>query len=381
MTQPPDPGRGPRQAAIRLAWRRRTGSSLRAGAGPPVGPTTREPGLFRSFFMSRRWIAWSIPGGALILFSTWYKVELDVQINEWFGSFYNMIQKALGQPGSVSMGEYFAQLMTFGWIAGLYVLIAVLTDFLIKHYVFRWRTAMNEYYTAHWDIVRTIEGASQRVQEDTMRFARLVEGLGVSFMRSVMTLIAFLPILWTLSAQVKELPWIGPVNHALVWVAILFALAGTVLMALVGFKLPGLEFDNQRVEAAYRKELVYGEDDHQRAEPEKLGTLFSHVRRNYFRLFFHYMYFDVARWSYLQFGVLVPYIALGPTLVSGAITLGVMQQIVRAFGRVEGSFQYLVNSWTTIVELMSVYKRLRAFEHQIRVSDRGRPHEPLPQTG
>ena len=77
------------------------------------------------------------------------------------------------------------------------------------------------------------------------------------------------------------------------------------------------------------------------------------------------MYFDVARYVYLQFGVLVPYIALGPTLVTGVITLGLMQQIVRAFGRVESSFQYLVNSWTTIVELISVYKRLRAFERRI----------------
>jgi peptide/bleomycin uptake transporter len=267
------------------------------------------------------------------------------------------------------MDEYLGQLSTFGYIAGLYVVIAVATDFFIKHYVFRWRNAMNDYYAAHWDTVRHIEGASQRIQEDTMRFARMVEGLGVSFMRSVMTLFAFLPILWTLSAQVKELPWIGPVPHALVWVAILLALSGTVLLAAVGIKLPGLEFENQRVEAAYRKELVYGEDHADRAEAENLRLLFADVRRNYFRLFFHYLYFDVARWSYLQFSVLVPYIALAPTLVAGAVTLGVMQQIVRAFGRVESSFQYLVNSWTTIVELMSVYKRLRAFELQIRTRE------------
>jgi peptide/bleomycin uptake transporter len=319
--------------------------------------------------MTRRWILWSIPGGALILFSTWYKVELDVKINEWFGEFYNLIQKALSKPNTITMDEYLGQLSTFGYIAGLYVVIAVATDFFIKHYVFRWRNAMNDYYAAHWDTVRHIEGASQRIQEDTMRFARMVEGLGVSFMRSVMTLFAFLPILWTLSAQVKELPWIGPVPHALVWVAILLALSGTVLLAAVGIKLPGLEFENQRVEAAYRKELVYGEDHADRAEAENLRLLFADVRRNYFRLFFHYLYFDVARWSYLQFSVLVPYIALAPTLVAGAVTLGVMQQIVRAFGRVESSFQYLVNSWTTIVELMSVYKRLRAFELQIRTRE------------
>jgi peptide/bleomycin uptake transporter len=74
--------------------------------------------------------------------------------------------------------------------------------------------------------------------------------------------------------------------------------------------------------------------------------------------------------------VLVPYIALGPTLVTGLITLGVMQQIVRAFGRVEQSFQYLVLSWTTVVELISVYKRLRAFELQIREARAAAPLAP-----
>jgi peptide/bleomycin uptake transporter len=198
-----------------------------------------------------------------------------------------------------------------------------------------------------------------------MRFARIMESLGVSFLRSVMTLIAFLPILWELSANVTELPWIGPVAHSLVYVAIISAASGTVLLAVVGVKLPGLEFNNQKVEAAYRKELVYGEDNEERADPPSVDELFGHVRKNYFRLFFHYLYFDIAKWSYLQATVLVPYIALGPTIVTGAITLGVMQQIVRAFSQVENSFQYLVNAWTTIVELISVYKRLRAFEGHI----------------
>jgi peptide/bleomycin uptake transporter len=322
--------------------------------------------MFRSFFLSRRWFAWSILGSALILFATWYKVMLDVQINEWFGGFYNLIQKALATPGAVALDEYFGHLLTFGHVAGTFVLIAVALDWFIKHYIFRWRTAMNDFYMAHWTELRTIEGASQRVQEDTMRFARIMESLGVSFMRSLLTLFAFLPILWALSSHVKALPWVGEVSHALVYVAILFALAGTVLMAVVGVRLPGLEFHNQRVEAAYRKELVHGEDDPARASSAAVGDLFADVRTNYFRLFFHYLYFDVAKWSYLQFSVLVPYLALGPTLVAGALTLGTMQQIIRAFGKVQESFQYLVTSWSTIVELMSVYKRLRAFESQIQ---------------
>lgn len=321
--------------------------------------------MFRSFFKSRQWFLWAWVGSALILYVTWYKVQLDVQINEWFGSFYDLIQKALSEPGSVTLPEYMKELMTFLEIAAIFVFIAVVLDYFIKHFIFRWRTAMNDYYMSHWQALRHIEGASQRVQEDTMRFARIMEGLGVSFMRSVMTLIAFLPLLWDLSENVTELPWVGQVSHSLVYVAILSAASGTVLLALVGFKLPGLEFENQKVEAAYRKELVYGEDNEERAAPPTVMQLFGNVRRNYFRLYFHYLYFDVARWSYLQATVLVPYIALGPTIVGGAVTLGVMQQIVRAFSRVENSFQYLVNAWPTIVELMSVYKRLRTFEANI----------------
>jgi len=329
--------------------------------------------VFRSFFLNRRWFLWSILGSALILLATWYKVMLDVEINEWFGGFYNLIQKALATPGSVAFDEYFGYLLTFGHVAGTFVLIAVALDWFIKHYIFRWRTAMNDFYIAHWEQLRHIEGASQRVQEDTMRFARIMESLGVSFMRSVLTLLAFLPILWALSSHVTVLPWVGEVSHALVYVAILFALAGTVLMAVVGIRLPGLEFHNQRVEAAYRKELVHGEDDASRAAPPTVAQLFGEVRQNYFRLFFHYLYFDIAKWSYLQFSVLVPYLALGPTLVAGAITLGTMQQIIRAFGKVQESFQYLVTSWSTIVELMSVYKRLRAFESRIQDGPVGEP--------
>jgi peptide/bleomycin uptake transporter len=225
---------------------------------------------------------------------------------------------------------------------------------------------MNDYYVANWHRLRHIEGASQRVQEDTQRFATTLEQLGASLIDALMTLIAFLPILWVLSAYVKELPLIGEVPQALVFVAVIWAAIGTALLAIAGIRLPGLEFRNQRVEAAYRKELVLGEDNADRAQAPTLQELFRAVRANYFRLYLNFLYFNVVRYGYLQAGVLVPYIALAPSIVAGGLTLGVMQQIIRAFGRVEGSFQYLVNSWATIVSLISIYKRLRAFEALMR---------------
>jgi peptide/bleomycin uptake transporter len=321
--------------------------------------------MFRSFFLTRRWWVWSFLGTALILFTTWYRVQLDVQINDWFGTFYDLVQKALGTKGSVTLPQFWQQLGTFLHIAMIYVIVAVFVDFFVKHYIFRWRQAMNDYYMLHWERLRNVEGAAQRVQEDTMRFASIMEGLGVDLVRSVMTLAAFVPILWTLSAQITQLPIVGSIPHSLVWVSIGWAVFGTLLLAFTGILLPGLQFQNQRREAAYRKELVYGEDDPSRAQRPLVASLFQEVRRNYFRLFFHYLYFDVVKWSYLQVSVLVPLIALGPTVVAGVITLGVMQQISRAFDKVTESFQYLVYSWSTIVELISVYKRLRAFESRI----------------
>ena len=322
--------------------------------------------MFRSFFLSKFWFRWSWPGMGVIVLGTWYQVQVDVKINEWFGGFYDLIQKALSTPNSVQLTEFNSFLLTFGKIAGIYVVVAVFLSFFTKHWIFRWRNAMNDYYMNNWVKLRTIEGASQRVQEDTRRFAATMETLGVSLLDSFLTLVAFLPILWELSKPIKVLPFIGEVDHALVYVAVIFALFGTALLAAIGIKLPGLEFNNQKVEAAFRKELVFGEDHEDRAKPPTIVELFNNVRRNYFRLFFHYMYFDIAKWSYLQFGVLVPYMALGPTIVSATITLGVMQQIVRAFGRVESSFQFLVRSWSIIVELISIYKRLVAFEKALK---------------
>lgn len=322
--------------------------------------------MFRCFFLNKKWLHWSLAGSLLIIAATWYRVELDVQINEWFGDFYDAIQEILKTPNSVSFPEFLKKILNFARIAGILIIVAVLIDFFGKHYIFRWREAMTEYYTAHWDQVRHIEGASQRIQEDTMRFSRIMESLGVSFLQAILTLLAFLPLLWELSKQVTQMPWIGEVNHALVWLALLFSIFGTVVLAMVGVKLPGLEFNNQKVEAAYRKELVLGEESGERARANVLKDLFASVRRNNFRLYAHYLYFDIVRWSYLQFSVVVPYIALGSSLVAGMLTLGLLQQIVRAFGKVQDSFQFLVQSWTTIVELLSIYKRLKGFEDELK---------------
>jgi peptide/bleomycin uptake transporter len=311
------------------------------------------------------WANWSILGSALILFTSYFQVQVSVVINSWFGPFYDLIQAALTKSRPVTVEEIYNGISTFAGIALVAVVVGVLTRFFVSHYIFRWRTAMNNFYVEHWPRLRTIEGASQRVQEDTMRFASTVESLGVNLISSVLTLIAFLPVLVKLSANVTELPLVGAIPYPLVFAAVIWSVVGTGLLALIGIRLPGIEFFNQKVEAAYRKELVLGEDDAARADPPTLNMLFTDIRRNYFRLYLNFMYFNVGRIVYLQTDVVIPYLLLAPTIVSGTITLGTLNQIIRAFEQVRSSFQYLVNAWSTIVELISIYQRLRAFEAQI----------------
>ncbi len=317
------------------------------------------------FYKRTPWFWWSVVGSITILEVVYFNVQISAWLNDWYGEFYNIIQQALTEPNSVDPAVFYGKLWTVAYVLVPNITVLVLNAFFIAHYLFRWRRAMSAYYMAHWPSLRHVEGASQRIQEDTQRFSRIVEGLTVSLVGSVMTLIVFLPLLFELSSNITEVPIIGAVDGSLVWIALVSAAFGTVLLAAVGIKLPGLEFENQKVEAAYRKELVYGEDHDQRSQPLSIQELFGNVQKNYFRIYLHYLYFNIARYAYLQISNFVPLIAMGPSILTGALTLGLFQQISNAFNQVEESFKFLANSWTTIIDLIAVYKRLRLFESNI----------------
>ena len=79
-------------------------------------------------------------------------------------------------------------LFSFITLAGIYVAVYVVVSFFTAHFLFRWRAAMVEWYHSVYDRARKIEGAAQRVQEDTIKFSRIMESLGTSFIESIMVL-------------------------------------------------------------------------------------------------------------------------------------------------------------------------------------------------
>ena len=320
------------------------------------------------FFTEPKWYVWAYVGSVVILTSIWVQVQIDVQINEWFGEFYDMIQKALGTPNAITMQDYMGGLLSFAQLAAISIALGLAISFLTSHFLFRWRTAMVEWYHSVYNYARTIEGAAQRVQEDTIKFGRIMEGLGTSLIESVMIIVQFLPILLGLSAGIPIF-FFGDWEYGLVVGALIWSVGGTVFLIILGIilRLVGVEYDLQKQEAAYRKVLVIAEDD-ETVRPKTIEELFDDVRKIHFLSYIRYLYFNIGRIAYLQANVLSAYVFLAPAIVAGIITLGVMQQIIRAFGRVEGSMQYLLKSWPTIIELASVYKRLREFERRLKAT-------------
>lgn len=180
-----------------------------------------------------------------------------------------------------------------------------------------------------------------------------------------MTLFAFIPVLWGLSSNVP-FEFLKKIPGSLVWIALAISIGGLIISWLVGWYLPRLEYNNQKVEAAFRKELVFAEEDKiNYASEEKILSLFDKIKYNYFKLYLHYCYFDMWFNSFSQFLMIVPYLIMGPGLFTKVITLGVMVQVSNAFNQVRGSFSIFMNNWTTITELRSIHMRLKEFEKNI----------------
>jgi peptide/bleomycin uptake transporter len=337
--------------------------------------------MIKAFFRSKEWALWAWGGGSLLAISLWVQVQITVAINKWYGGFYNLLQTSAEYKDKSAEGIalFYDKLISISyWTNGFegdpsftvlafpYVILAVLTGWFTRIYGLRWRQAMTFMYIPRWRTVEEeIEGASQRIQEDCNRFARIVESLGLQVVRAVMTLVAFIPVLWGLSEHV-DIPFFSDIPGSLVWTALVVSVGGIVISWFVGWKLPGLEYNNQKVEAAFRKDLVLGEDDKANyAQPETLWSLFTGIRFNYQRLYLHYGYFDTWMITYDQFMVIVPYLIMGPGLFTGAIMLGVLVQVSNAFSKVHGGFALFLHNWTTITELRSIWKRLHEFERNL----------------
>jgi len=324
--------------------------------------------MLKAFFKKRKWIAWAWGGGAVIVASILVQVWLSTCINTWYGGMYSHLQEAKKFMGNPDEGTriLMGYLIQFAYIALPYIAIATFTNWIASLWALRWRSAIFDDFLPLWKASEiTIESSAQRLQSDIYRFTKKVEYLGMSILRAVMTLVAFLPILWGLSKYVT-IPVLCDIPGSLVWVALSCSIGGLGGAWLVGIKLPKLEKVNASVEADLRKELVLAEDDKLAyAQPETIFNLFTGVRINYQKLFAHQSYLNFWLNCFEQVMVITPYVVASAGLFTGTMTLGVLIQVSNAFGKVQHSMSLFTSNWASITEFRSIIQRLKEFKETI----------------
>lgn len=288
-----------------------------------------------------------------------FRAWVSYRLNDFYGRFYD----ALGESGSGEELEGLRQdvmqrLVEFVWIVVPVVVVHPVATLLRNFWLYGWRVAMVRSYLRRWCLCGdVIEGAAQRVHEDTQRFADAWHGFFALGLESLITLCLFLPVLWK-------------IDGILFTTALCLSFGGIGVSALIGHPLVALEVNNQRVEATLRTRLVLLETDQSQlvrggecALPQ-FGSVLSELYQNYSRLYMAFFAFSWWLAAYDQGTVIVPYLIAAPRLfrAKDPYTLGTLIQATNAFSKVFHSISIVSDSWAQINAFRSVYRRLRGFE-------------------
>ena len=310
-------------------------------------------------------------------------VYLNVVFNLWYNAFYNTLQDK-------DLAAFWHQLFRFSWLAAIYIIVAVYQLYLNQMLQIRWRRWLTDRYLGAWLADRAYyrmqllggvaDNPDQRISEDTKLFVARTLTLSLGLLSAIVTLVSFVAILWRLSG-VLTIP-LGArgvtVPGYMVWVALVYAIAGTWLTAKIGRPLVQLNFDQQRYEADFRFSLVRlrensegvalyaGEAD----EHRNFRARFAEVVANWWGIMRQQKRLTWFTAGYGQIAVIFPFVVAAPRFFRGEIALGGLMQTALAFGEVQKSLSFIVNTYTEIAEWQSVVNRLTGFEAAIERAQR-----------
>jgi vitamin B12/bleomycin/antimicrobial peptide transport system ATP-binding/permease protein len=308
-------------------------------------------------------------------------VYMLVQINDWNRLFYDALQEK-NQP------VFWQQLGRFAYLAFAYIIIAVYKFYLTQLLELRWRAWMTEHYVRRWlenkafytlELLRfsrqadqSPDNPDQRIQEDAQQFTDYTVSLSMGLLNAVVTLASFVGILWGLSGGF-EFRFNGAsyeIAGFMVWMAVIYALAGSAITHWIGKPLVALNFNQQRYEADFRHHLVrvreYSEaialDKGEAVERGAINLRFGSVLKNYLALINAQKRLTWFTVGFGQAAVVFPFIVAAPRFFSGAIQLGQLMQIASAFGRVQDALSWFVDNYASLAAWKATTDRLTSFE-------------------
>ncbi len=314
-------------------------------------------------------------------------VYMLVLINDWNRVFYDALQNKDAKV-------FWEQLARFTYLAFAFIIISVYRFYLTQLLEVRWRAWMTADYLQRWlsgqafyrlELARYSGAAGagaagnaqsdnpdQRIQEDINLFTSYSITLSMGLLNAVVTLLSFVGILWGLSGAFAFT--LGGSSYSIpgfmVWMALLYCIAGSVITHYIGRPQIKLNFLQQRYEADFRHHLVrvreYSEaialDKGEPVERGHLDTRFSKVLVNYLQLIKKQKNLIWFTTFFGQAAMVFPFIVAAPRFFSGAIQLGQLIQIATAFGRVQDALSWLVDNYSQLAAWRATTDRLTSFE-------------------
>ena len=308
---------------------------------------------------------------ALQLFQVW----LNVRFNAWYRTFYDALQNK-------DWDTFIWQLGVFSVLAAFFIVSAVYQIYLQQWLQIRWRRWLTNRYLGRWlgggtHYRMRLKGDSadnpdQRIADDIRQFINGTLDIGISLLGSIVTLVSFVVILWSLSASTPLMIGSQSFNIPgyLVWAALVYAIVGTWVTHLVGKPLIKLNFDQQRYEADFRFSLVRLRENAEEvtllagepAEKERLLDRFGRVVGNWYGIMQRTKRLTFLTAGYSQVAVIFPFIVVSPLYFAGAMMLGGLMQIASAFGQVQGALSFFVKAYSDIADWKAVLNRLAGFD-------------------
>jgi putative ATP-binding cassette transporter len=302
-------------------------------------------------------------------------VYINVKLNAWNNDFYNAIQEK-------RIDDFYSLLWQFTLYAFAYIGVAVYRLYLRQMLQIEWRTWLNGGFLDRWlkdrayyrlqflDRSKTsagVDNPDQRIAEDLNLFVTNTLTLGLDLLSSVVTLVSFVAILWTLSGSLEV--WGVTIPGYMVWVAIVYAGLGSWLTHVIGKPLIGLNFNQQRFEADYRFSLVRLRENSEgvalyRGEQEELGNFrsrFAAVISNWWSIMRRQKQLNFFTVAYAQAAIIFPFVVAAPRYFSGAIQLGGLMQIASTFGHVQGALSWFIEAYPQFATWKATVDRLTGF--------------------
>ena len=310
-----------------------------------VGTALRDAWrLARPYFESdERWSARGLL--ALVIGLSLASVGLTVLLNFWRLEFYNAIQNK-DWDGFVSLLLMYRvndDGLIFGFtpLAMTSVVISVFQVYTTQWLTIRWRRWLTDKLLKNWMSGRAYykiglggvqgegtDNPDQRIAEDVRDYCDTTLSLTLGLISRVVTLFSFLTILWAISGVAVMFGVTVPGD--LLWIALIYAIAGTVCTHLTGRPLSALIFRQQRVEADFRYALVRVRENVEGialygGETEETASLlhrFAAVIGNFRAIMYRTMLLNMVTAGYNQIAVIVPVLAIAPRYFSGQVPLG-----------------------------------------------------------